>query len=119
MTKFNLDTPILDLSDNPMKESELVVDENGKKTLKVTERNVTYKTLFVNSLFNPAVKEGKKFEQTLDDYELGMRLRKGGEVDLDHGDITRILECVDHSHDIFTRGRAHDFLDITVKEEPK
>lgn len=117
MTKFNVDKQFLDIEDKPIDEFTSSFSDRGTQIIKKTGKQVTYRSIIIDSVLNPKVKQGEVFEQTLDDFEIAMKVRKGGEVDLSSKEIERIIVCVDQSKDIYTRGMMKRFLDITEKEK--
>lgn len=85
-------------------------DFEGKKIVD-NERPVTLGAISINSLFAMAKDDNTSGEEKLKRYDLGMRLKKGGVVDVTAEEVTLLKNLIGKFYSVLVVGQAYKILE--------
>lgn len=102
MAKINTDTVLLDMLGDEIKTS--IAPELPPEPL-------TLKTVLINCLINEAEGEKNDAKGKLDRYDLALRIKNGGEVEIEAGEIEMCKKSISLQFPVLVTGQAHRLLE--------
>lgn len=124
MTIKDFDELMLDGNDEAIHNTKSIFDKDAKKFKMIQEdKAMTMRDIAVGSLLSEKPDQNLSVDDKVKNFDLFLKIKGGGKIDLDHPEMTRILDAVTKNDTILAAGRMRAFLNIKelkgVKPEVK